>query len=113
MLEAREQVKCVLVGDTAVGKSALLESYMHNEFMDKHRPTVVDEHFVNVRQEGGRHTLKQLNVWDTGGTEEADRLRTLSYANTQMFLICFSLDSPSSLQSVETRVTLPTCPPLY
>ena len=46
-----------------------------------------------------------LGLWDTAGQEDYDRLRPLSYPQTDVFLICFSLVSPPSYENVRTKVT--------
>lgn len=38
------------------------------------------------------------------GQEEFDRLRSLSYAETHVIMICFSVDNPVSLENVESKV---------
>ena len=40
------------------------------------------------------------------GQEEFDRLRSLSYAETHVIMICFSVDNPISLENVESKVTI-------
>ena len=47
-----------------------------------------------------RNFKMELIVWDTAGQEEFDRLRPLSYPNTDVILICFSLESADSLDNV-------------
>lgn len=47
-----------------------------------------------------------LGLWDTAGQEDYDRLRPLSYPQTDVFLICFSLVSPPSYENVRTKVSL-------
>ena len=47
-----------------------------------------------------------LGLWDTAGQEDYDRLRPLSYPQTDVFLICFSLVSPPSFENVKTKVRL-------
>ncbi|KAK7891325.1 hypothetical protein WMY93_023288 [Mugilogobius chulae] len=44
-----------------------------------------------------------LNLWDTAGQEEYDRLRTLSYPQTNVFIICFSISSPASYENVQLK----------
>lgn len=39
------------------------------------------------------------------GQEEYDRLRALCYPQTDVFLMCFSLISPSSFENIKIRVT--------
>lgn len=44
-----------------------------------------------------------LGLWDTAGQEDYDRLRPLSYPNTDIFLICYNVMSPSSFENVKTK----------
>jgi small GTP-binding protein len=46
----------------------------------------------------------ELALWDTAGQENYDRLRPLSYPNADVVLICFSVDSPDSLDNVKEAV---------
>merc|ERR1712087_5990 len=44
-----------------------------------------------------------LNLWDTAGQEDYDRLRPLSYPATDVFLVCFSTISPPSMKNVSLK----------
>merc|ERR1719203_544043 len=44
-----------------------------------------------------------LGLWDTAGQEDYDRLRPLSYPQTDVFLICFSVVSKASFENVKAK----------
>ncbi|RCI12735.1 hypothetical protein L249_1061 [Ophiocordyceps polyrhachis-furcata BCC 54312] len=45
----------------------------------------------------------ELSLWDTAGQEEFDRLRSLSYDDTDLIMLCYSVDSKDSLENVESK----------
>merc|ERR1711884_577940 len=44
-------------------------------------------------------------LWDTAGQEDYDRLRPPSYPDTDVILMCFSIDSPDSLENIPEKWT--------
>lgn len=46
----------------------------------------------------------ELALWDTAGQEDYDRLRPLSYPDTNVVLMCFSIDQPDSLENIAEKV---------
>ncbi|KAF7309569.1 GTP-binding protein Rho3 [Mycena indigotica] len=96
------QRKVVVCGDGACGKTSLLNVFTRGFFSQVYEPTVFENYvhdiFVDEQQ-------VELSLWDTAGQEEFDRLRSLSYAETHVVMICFSawVDNPVSLENVESK----------
>ena len=44
-----------------------------------------------------------MGLFDTAGQEDYDRLRPLSYPQTDVFLVCFSVTSPASFENVREK----------
>ncbi|KAG2393986.1 hypothetical protein C9374_003750 [Naegleria lovaniensis] len=95
-----ESIKCVVVGDGAVGKTALLIAYSSGCFPEDYVPTVFDNYNKNIPYGDG---IVSIALYDTAGQEDYDRLRPLSYPDTDVFLVCFSLENPNSLENCHSK----------
>jgi small GTP-binding protein len=95
-----EGIKLVVVGDGAVGKTCLLVVYAKGEFPTEYVPTVFENYSSQVTR--GDETV-DIQLWDTAGQEELETIRCLSYPNTDVFLMCFSLVEPTSLANLTLK----------
>ena len=93
----RNLVKLVIIGDGGVGKTSLFIAYCCDEFPYNYVPVVFDNY---VKAVPFAEETYHLQFWDTGGGEEYDTLRPLSYPNTSIFLVCFSVTQPASFRNV-------------
>uniref|UniRef100_A0A6A7G0R5 Cell division control protein 42 homolog n=1 Tax=Hirondellea gigas TaxID=1518452 RepID=A0A6A7G0R5_9CRUS len=106
-------LKVAVVGDGTVGKTCLLLSHVRQKFPEEYTPTVFDNMKHNQVVDGVTYTL---TLWDTAGQEEYEKLRPLSYPNTSVFIVCFSLDSRVSFDNIprkwlpELKAHCPTTP---
>jgi len=98
--DGETRIKLVAVGDGAVGKTSLLIAFAKGTFPDTYVPTVFENYTASI-QSGERTVL--LHLWDTAGQEDYDRLRPLSYPGADIVLLCFSLVTESSFDSVREK----------
>ena len=117
------QRKLVLLGDGACGKTSLLNVFTRGFFPVRlprtpafafrtcfantidnsqtvYEPTVFENYVHDIFVDG---IHMELSLWDTAGQEEFDRLRSLSYDDTQAIMLCFSVRFQTRLCSTRHR----------
>ncbi|XP_063443750.1 ras-related C3 botulinum toxin substrate 2-like [Mytilus trossulus] len=95
-----QHIKCVVVGDGNVGKTCLLMCYSTNTFNDDYLPTIFDNYKTTVKLDD---MYIELGLWDTAGQEDYDRFRPLSYPQTDVVVVCFSLVHRSSFENINQK----------
>uniref|UniRef100_A0A8D0VF20 Ras homolog family member F, filopodia associated n=1 Tax=Sus scrofa TaxID=9823 RepID=A0A8D0VF20_PIG len=93
----RKELKIVIVGDGGCGKTSLLMVYSQGSFPEHYAPSVFEKYTARVTVGSKEVTL---NLYDTAGQEDYDRLRPLSYQNTHLVLICYDVMNPTSYDNV-------------
>ena len=90
-LDVPARIKAVTVGFGAVGKTSLLTTFTTGAFPEMYVPTM----FENYVHEGQTSSGKPVGVglWDPSGWEDYERLRPLEYQQTDVFLLCFSVEN--------------------
>lgn len=125
----KRKVKVTAVGDSGVGKTCLLMTFVNNKFPE-------DDICCQSLFENSKGTIRvgsessfevpvtmdteddpvELGLTDTIGTENYRSLREIFAANTDIFLLCFSVTDPQTLDNVkndwidEIKVLTPNAP---
>ena len=81
----------------SLGKTCLLIVFSKDQFPEVYVPTVFENYVSDIEVDGKQ---VELALWDTAGQEDYDRLRPLSYPDTDVILMCFAIDSPDSLENI-------------
>ena len=94
--------KMVIVGDSFCGKTCLYTTFVKDRFPVDYLPRVFESYVGDIRVDG---KTVELAFWDTVGDDQYDSLRPLSYPDTNVILMCFSIDNPESLANVLNKFT--------
>lgn len=109
----QEYVKCVVVGDAAVGKTRLICSYVYDQpglsisslYHKPHVPTVfaIDQYVSDpIVRKRAKTTINgvcvQLRIWDTFGDHEKNK--KFSFESAHVVVVCYNIGSRSSLRNI-------------
>ncbi|EIE90479.1 hypothetical protein G6F46_006153 [Rhizopus delemar] len=93
--------KIVIIGDGACGKTCLLSVFCKGSFPTTQYIPTIFETAVKDMTVDSRNIAAEL--WDTAGQEDYDRLRTLSYPDSDVIIVTFSVDIPESLENITEK----------
>uniref|UniRef100_A0A0V0J6U9 Transforming protein RhoA n=1 Tax=Schistocephalus solidus TaxID=70667 RepID=A0A0V0J6U9_SCHSO len=99
-MPATERRKVVLVGDTNCGKASLLSVFVKGRFPEVSNGMAFED--CQASLDVGTEEV-QLTLWNTSGHENYQHLRSISYVDADVFVICFSIDEHSSLESATEK----------
>ena len=95
-----KDVKIVLLGDTSVGKSSLVQRFCSDKFEDKYKITIGGAYLQkDVKLKNG-NSLK-LHIWDTGGQEKFRSMAELYYKESAAALLVYDVSNKESLESLD------------
>jgi len=90
--------KLILIGNSGVGKSSILQRYMNKTFEESYKCTIgVDFLMKSVEVKG--KTVK-LQLWDTAGQEKYKSMVASYYRGANVALVVFDITSHSSFESL-------------
>mmetsp|Transcript_33882 Transcript_33882/g.44690 ORF Transcript_33882/g.44690 Transcript_33882/m.44690 type:complete len:214 (+) Transcript_33882:140-781(+) len=90
--------KYILIGDSAVGKSTLMQQYLVQEFLERPQPTIQVE--LGKKTAKVRDKQVKLEIWDTAGMEKFQTLTQQYYRNSDGCLVVFDVTSRRSFENV-------------
>jgi small GTP-binding protein len=93
-------MKVVFIGDEATGKTCQLISYSYNTFPVEYIPKVFSNYIANINFNSKYYSV---DLWDTAGPDDFDKLRPLSYTDTDVFVICYDIMTENSLENIKSK----------
>jgi small GTP-binding protein len=96
------QVKLVLLGEAAVGKSSVVLRFVSNEFQSNKEPTIGAAFLTQKCRLEDR--VLRYEIWDTAGQERFHSLAPMYYRNAQAAVVVYDITKASSLDKAKTWV---------
>ncbi|XP_067679360.1 ras-related protein Rab-1A-like isoform X1 [Haliotis asinina] len=91
--------KILIIGDSGVGKSALLLRFTENTYLERFNTTIgVDFKFRTIFVED---KAVKLQIWDTSGQERFRAITSSYYRNIQGIIIMYDITSQTSFDNIE------------
>ncbi|KAI0335414.1 ras-domain-containing protein [Cubamyces sp. BRFM 1775] len=100
--ERSVQVKLVLLGEAAVGKSSIVLRFVSNEFQPNKEPTIGAAFLTQKCRLEDR--VLRYEIWDTAGQERFHSLAPMYYRNAQAAVVVYDVTKASSLEKAKTWV---------
>ncbi|XP_048475775.1 ras-related protein Rab-7a-like [Rhincodon typus] len=93
-------LKVVLLGDSGVGKSSLMNQYVNKHYTNQYKATIgVDFLNRNITVDG-KNVCVQL--WDTAGTERFHSLGSFLYRAADCCVLVFDVTSEASFKALDS-----------
>ena len=98
MSQRRNFLKIVILGDSGVGKTTLLQQYVHQKASANTKPTIGADFSKKEIQIDGQ--VVSLQIWDTAGQEKFQSLGFAFYRGADCCALTFDLTNPASFDAL-------------
>ncbi|KAK8878662.1 hypothetical protein M9Y10_005442 [Tritrichomonas musculus] len=95
----KQRLKIVLVGNSGVGKTCLISSYLRHQFDPQSLATVSPTYSsIDVKNSSGNFVC--LEIWDTAGQERFHSVSQMFFRNSSIAMICYEAGDKESAKSI-------------
>ena len=94
-----KEIKVILLGDSGVGKTCIINRYINNTYNPNSRTTLGSNASSKSVKRG--HASYILNLWDTTGQEKYRSITNLFIKGSNIIILVYSIDSLSSFKSLD------------
>ena len=93
-----KSIKVIILGDSYVGKSSLINRLINNKFVELSNTLSIEYHTYVISINGYKI---RMQIWDTAGQEKFNSLISNYYKNTDVVIFVYSIDKEESFQNLE------------
>ena len=94
-----KEIKVILLGDTGVGKTSIINRYINNKF-DPDNDSTLSSSF-STKEVIKNDVLYRLNLWDTIGQEKYNAITNILIKGSNIVILVYSVDSLSSFENID------------
>ena len=94
-------IKVVLVGDTGVGKTSILDRYINDKYDPNQKTTLVSSYTFKKLDIKKYNKSVSLDIWDTAGQEIYRALSKNFYLNASVGILVYDITRKSSFESIK------------
>ena len=96
--EEIKELKVILLGDTGVGKTNIINRFLFGTFDENLKPTLASSSLEkNIKRDDGEYILK---VWDTTGQERYNSITKLFIKGSQIVILVYAIDNLKSFENI-------------
>ena len=92
-------IRVIIVGNTQIGKTTLIERIVTGEFAEETKPTLSPTSQKHIAEIAGGHEV-DLRLWDTAGQERFQAISNMFYRDSDIGLVCFDCSNPACYTSI-------------
>lgn len=96
-----QNIKCVVIGSQAVGKTSFLNAYVTSPDSSTAPFETYNGIKVQIEEED---EMIQLELWDTSSADHNKMIRKIYYEGCSVVLICFSVMDHEAFRDVRKKV---------
>ncbi|XP_037323546.2 ras-related protein Rab-24 isoform X2 [Pungitius pungitius] len=97
MSAMRVDAKVVMLGKESVGKTSLVERYVHHRFLVGPYQNTIGAAFVAKPIQVGEKVIT-LGIWDTAGSERYEAMSRIYYRGARAAIVCYDMTDTSSFR---------------
>ena len=103
-MKDKDNISCkvVLVGDTGVGKTSIIERYINNKYDDNQKTTLVSSYTFKKIDIKKYNKSVSLDIWDTAGQEVYRSISKNFYLNASIGILVYDISRKTSFESIKT-----------
>ncbi|UCC19980.1 MAG: GTP-binding protein [Promethearchaeota archaeon] len=94
-------LKLVLLGDSAVGKTSLIDMYAHHQFKEDYKPTLGVN--IVVKELKHKNTQIRLIIWDIAGQNKYDLSRKMFFQGVVGALFVYDTTRDETFKNIESK----------